>query len=227
MLLRYPTLRFAVALCALLPFAAPSAAQTADPGATVAAAAERYARFGSLCADFRQELYTAVLDRSRTSEGRLCQSSPNLFSMDFSDPEGDRIVVDGSDVWVWYRSINPETVLRMPLGPGSGGFDFYREFLQDPLTKYEISGGTVEEVEGVSTVRVDLTPREDLGYEGALVWIDPATDLIRRIAISEANGSVRTVTLSNVELEPTISHGTFIFEVPQGVTVTGPRGELR
>lgn len=216
-----------VALAALAPQA--SAQTVGADGAVdaIAAAAERYTEFSSMCADFEQELYTAVLDRSRDSAGRLCQSSPNLFSMDFTDPDGDRIVVDGSDVWVWYQSINPETVLRMPLDPRNGSFDFYREFLEDPLTKYDIGGGATEDIDGVATVRVDLAPREPLSYESAVVWIDPGTDLIRRVAISEANGSVRTVTLRNVDLEPVLSHATFIFEVPEGVTVTGPRGMER
>jgi len=205
----------------------PATAQAVDPSAVVAEAAERYAELSSLCADFEQDLYTAVLDRSRTSAGRLCQATPNLFAMEFSDPHGDRIVVDGADAWVWYRSINPETVLRVPLDPASGGFDFYREFLHEPLSKYRIAGGSTEEVDDVVTVRVDLVPLEPREYVGALVWIDPATDLIRRIAIEDANGSVRTVTLTNIELEPAIAPQTFVFEVPAGVTVTGPRGGER
>lgn len=194
----------------------------------VAAAAERYTRFSSLCADFDQTLFAGVLGRDTRSAGRLCQKRPNLFEMDFSEPAGDRIVVDGEHVWVWYRSINPETVIRIPLDPTRGGsFDFYREFLSDPLEKYDISGGSTEEIDGVSTVRVDLVPREPRGYVGALVWIDPDTDLIRRISIEEENGNVRTVTLRDVQLDSTIPDGTFRFEVPEGVSVANPRGGLR
>jgi len=221
-----PQTRMYAALALLGALTAPTlaSAQTADARASVAAAAERYTEFSSLCADFDQEIFTPVLDRRRTAAGRLCQARPNLFEMDFTDPEGDRIVVDGEDVWVWYRSINPETVLRIPLDPSRGGFDFYREFLEDPLNKYDITGGAIEEVEGVRTVRAELEPREPRGYLGATVWIDPGTALIRRISIREENGNVRTVTLTEVDLDPSVPEGTFHFAVPEGVSVTGPRG---
>ena len=102
------------------------AAQTADPTATVAAAADRYAGMRGLCASFDQTLVAGVLGREARSAGRLCQQRPDRFAMEFSDPEGDRIVVDGTHAWVWYRSINPETVLRLPVERDRGGFDFYR-----------------------------------------------------------------------------------------------------
>jgi len=205
----------------------PLHAQQTEATAAIAAAADRYTEVSSLCATFEQSLVSGVLGRETRSEGRLCQERPNLFEMDFTDPGGDRIVVDGEHVWVWYRSINPETVLRVALDPTRGGFDFYREFLSDPLDKYDVSGGEGETIDGISTVRVALRPREDRGYEGAEVWIDPETDLIRRIAIMEENGNVRTVTLSDIDLTPSIPNGTFVFEVPDGVSVAGPRGGVR
>jgi outer membrane lipoprotein carrier protein len=200
------------------------AAQTADPTATVAAAADRYAGMRGLCASFDQILVAGVLGRETRSAGTLCQERPDRFAMEFSDPAGDRIVVDGTHAWVWYRSINPETVLRLPVERDRGGFDFYREFLANPLEKYEISGGGREEVGGVSTVRVELVPRAELGYVGAVVWIDPTTSLVRRISIEERNGNTRTLTLADIRIDPAISPGTFTFDVPAGVQVTGPGG---
>lgn len=213
---------FAVVSTGILPGAL--RAQQADATAAIAAAADRYTEISALCASFDQMLVSGVLGRENRSEGRLCQARPNLFEMDFSDPEGDRIVVDGEHVWVWYRSINPETVLRVALDPTRGGFDFYREFLSDPLVKYDVSGGDRERIDGISTIRVSLEPREARGYEDAEVWIDPETDLIRRIAIREENGNMRTVTLRDIDLDPTIPEGTFSFVVPDGVSIAGPRG---
>lgn len=200
------------------------AIQSPDPTATVAAAAERYAEMRGLCASFDQILVSQVLGRETRSAGTLCQERPARFAMEFSDPEGDRIVVDGTHAWVWYRSINPETVLRLPVERDRGGFDFYREFLASPLEKYDISGGAREEVGGVSTVRVNLDPRDDLGYVGAVVWIDPASSLVRRISIEERNGNTRMLTLGDIRIDPDIAPATFVFDVPAGVQVTGPGG---
>jgi outer membrane lipoprotein-sorting protein len=219
------TLLAVAAALSVVPSGAGLYAQQAAAREAVAAAAERYTEFSSLCADFEQSLVAGVLGRETRSAGRLCQQSPDLFEMAFSEPEGDRIVVDGRHVWIWYRSINPETVLRIPLDPARGGaFDFYREFLSDPLERYEISGGSTEEIVGVETVRVDLVPLEPRGYVGAQAWIDPETSLIRRISIEEENGNVRTVTLTNVRLDPVVPSGSFVFEVPEGVSIADPRG---
>lgn len=222
---RFRPAPIALLAVALATGATPAVAQDSVAREAVAAAAERYTEFSSMCADFDQSLFAGVLGRETRSAGRLCQQSPNLFEMAFSEPEGDRIVVDGQHVWVWYQSINPETVVRIPLDPTRGAaFDFYREFLSDPVTRYEITGGSIEEIEGVATVRVDLVPREPRGYVGALAWIDPETDLIRRISIEEESGNVRTVTLQNVQLDPTIPAGSFVFDLPEGVSIADARG---
>ncbi|MDT8369782.1 MAG: outer membrane lipoprotein carrier protein LolA [Longimicrobiales bacterium] len=200
----------------------PLTAQTDDARAVVAAAAERYADFHTLCAEFRQTLTASVLGRETRSAGELCQKRPNLFAMEFSDPAGDRIVVDGEWAWVWYRSINPETVIRIPLDPTRGGFDFYREFLENPLERYAISDGARETIEGETMVRVRLVPHTPRGYTAATVWIDPGRSLIRRVSIEEESGNRRTVTLRDIRPGVEIPEGTFTFVVPRGVQITGP-----
>lgn len=210
-----------ILLAALAPL--PAAAQ-AGPGDVLSAAAERYESVTTVCAEFEQELSVPLLDTERTSRGTLCQQQPNLFSMDFSDPDGDRVVADGTHFWIWFRSQNPGQVMQVPVDPARGGLDFYREFLRDPLTKYELTGEGTEMVDGTRTRRILLEPRMSRGYESATVWIDPATDLIRRVEIRESNGSVRRITLSDVRLDPRVPAGTFAFVVPDGVQVISAGG---
>lgn len=212
-----PTLPL-VALSATLILAAPAAAQH-DARAALTAASERFATVRGLCADFVQEIRVPLLDEERTSHGRLCQLRPNLFRMDFSDPDGDQVVADGTHFWIYYKSLDPGQVLRLALDPERGGMDFYREFLEDPHGKYELSAGSREVVDGRSTLRIDLTPRSPRGYEDATVWIDPEARLIRRVEIREENGSVRRVTLSGIELDPGLDAGHFRFAMPPGARV--------
>ena len=56
---------------------------------------ERYQALSTLCARFHQEIEVTLLGETRTGEGRLCRRQPAEFSMRFSDPEGDLVVVDG------------------------------------------------------------------------------------------------------------------------------------
>jgi outer membrane lipoprotein-sorting protein len=182
-------------------------------------AAERYAGVDAVCARFSQLLEVVLLDQENRGEGELCQARPNLFSMRFSDPPGDAVVADGEHFWVYYRSINPEQVLRLPVDPARGGLDFYREFLESPREKYDATIEGTEVVTGRETIRLALEPRSNRGYRNARVWIDPERDEIRRVEVTEENGSIRTVTLEDIRMDPDVSAGTFRFQVPDGVSV--------
>ncbi|MEK9502159.1 LolA family protein [Gaopeijia maritima] len=187
--------------------------------AVLEAASERYAALGGLCADFVQVLDNPILGDAKTTRGRLCQETPNLFRMDFSDPEGDEVVADGEWFWVYYRSLDESQVLRFPLDDSRGGMDFFREFLSEPASKYSVAAEGVEQMAGTTTHRLALTPLSPRGLVSARIWVDPSTDLIRRIEVTEDNGLTRTVTLSNLALDPSMGAAHFTFTVPPGVDV--------
>jgi outer membrane lipoprotein-sorting protein len=182
-------------------------------------ASAAYESVDTICADFRQILEVPLLDQENRGEGVLCQRRPNLFSMRFTDPDGDAVVADGDFFWIYYRSINPEQVLRLPLDPSRGGMDFYREFLERPREKYDAAIEGHEEITGRETVRIRLTPRMERGYRQARVWIDADAGTIRQVEVSEENGNVRTVTLDGIRTHPDVGPETFRFDVPAGVSV--------
>ena len=202
----------------LLAVVAPVRAQ--EPGlAALESASARYGTFQTICADFRQRLENPLLDEEKDSAGRLCQRRPNLFRMDFSDPAGDEVVADGAHFWLFYKSLNPDQVLQFPLDPARGGLDFFREFLLDPTSKYEVVSEGRESIDGFLTWRLALTPRSPRGLASARVWVDPEAALIRRIEVVDDNGLVRRVDLSDVALDPALDPHFFEFTVPAGVDV--------
>jgi outer membrane lipoprotein carrier protein len=205
-------------LAPLLVLAAPLAGQD-EARVELDEASRRFAEIRGVCAEFVQEIQVPLLDEERTSRGRLCQMRPNLFRMDFTDPDGDEIVADGEHFWLYYRSMNPRQVIRMPLDPERGGLDFYREFLDDAGEKYEMRLEGRETVTGRETLRIHLTPRAQRGYRDATVWIDPTSHLIRRIEVREENGSVRRVTMSELQVDPGLDASKFTFTPPPGVHV--------
>lgn len=202
----------------LLTVALPARGQESGLAALEAASA-RYGTFETICADFRQRLENPLLDETRDSSGRLCQRRPNLFRMDFADPAGDEVVADGSHFWLFYKSLNPTQVLQFPLDPERGGLDFFREFLLDPTSKYEVTSEGRESIDGFITWRLSLVPRAPRGLASARVWIDPEAALIRRIEVVDDNGLLRRVDLSEIALDPALASGFFEFDVPPGVDV--------
>jgi len=204
----------------LIVLTVPSVALAQDPGLEVLhGASARYAGVSTLCADFTQRLSVPLLGTERTGTGRLCQGRPNLFAMRFTDPAGDLIVVDGAFAWVYFPSNDARTVLKTSADNSAGGRDFHREFLEDPESKYEVSYEAVEEIDGRETHRLRMTPLRPATYRSAVVWIDDGEPVLRQLRLEEENGSVRTITLSNVGFDEDPGSEWFIFTPPDGALV--------
>lgn len=207
-------------LAVLLAAALPASAAGQDRAqAALQGAAERYRGLTTLCADFHQVLTVTLLGERTESRGELCQRRPNLFFMRFTQPAGDEVVADGTFFWVYYRSVNPDQVVKLPLDPSRGGLDFYREFLEEPEEKYVATLEGEEVVAGRSTLRIHLQPRAPRGYRSARVWIDPEARMIRRVEIVEENGTVRLLTLESLRVDPPVPPAAFDFQLPPGVSV--------
>lgn len=195
-------------------------AADADPARTVLArAAAAYDRVRSLRAEFVQTVENPILRRTTTSRGVLAQRSPDRFLMDFSDPEGDRVVSDGEHLWVYYPSVDPEQVMRLPAARGPGGMDLKAQFLGDPQRRFRPELVGTEDVGGRTTDVLVLTPAEEVGYRRLTVWVDREDGLARRFEIVEDNGTVRRFDLSALSVNEPLPDDLFHFRPPAGARV--------
>lgn len=197
---------------------APASAQDVDPYEVLDRASERFAGIETLCSDFHQVLDVPLLDERREGDGRLCQRRPNLFSMRFDAPSGDLVVVDGEYAWVYTPSRDPEQVLRAPAPALGRRLDFHGQFLESPRERYEAEYQGTETVAGEPARRIRLRPREPARYREAVVWIGE-DDFIHQVEIREENGSIRTVTLTDFEVDAPVEEGVFSFTPPPGARV--------
>lgn len=183
------------------------------------ASGARYEAAATVCADFSQTLTVPLLHQESHGTGRICQAQPDRFAMRFTDPEGDAVVMDGTFVWVYYKSQDPTTVLRFPVQEAPGGFDLYREFLDRPAEKYTMTYVGTEKVAGRDAHHILLVPTKPTSYVAAEVWIDQSDHLLRKVKIEEENESIRTVDLSDVRLGAEVPDGWFTFTPPPGAHV--------
>jgi outer membrane lipoprotein-sorting protein len=210
----------AAALGAVLAACLPLRAHAQQDGlAVLEAAAARYGAASSVCADFVQLRSVPLLRQEVTQRGRLCSADPNLFAMRFTDPEGNVIVSDGSVQWIYRPSDNPGQVFRGEIGPNTGGQDFYREVLENPADKYDVTCASTEDLAGRTMRRVCLRAKGAARDRPDVVWIDPATSVIRQLHFREENGSERTITLSNVVFDVPPPQGWFSFTPPSGAII--------
>ena len=195
------------------------AAQEGRGLALLEEAGERYRNVQSFCAEFDQALYVPLLRETTQSAGTLCQKKPNLFAMRFTDPLGDILLADGESFWIYYPSTDPKQVLQFSMETQPGGVDFHRDFLDSPKEKYEILYEGEETLGGRSTHLIRLKPFQPSGFSEASIWLDSERSLILQARIGMEDGSVRTVTLSQIQVNPPEDPGRFHFETPDGARV--------
>jgi outer membrane lipoprotein carrier protein len=142
--------------------------------------------------------------------------------MRFTDPDGEAVIIDGRSVWVYTPSTTPGQVIRMPVPSGGPiyGYNMLAWLLDRPAERYRASYLRADVLGGRSMDVVELVPAvPDLPFERAVVWLDRADGLPRRLEITERSGAIRTLTLSKVRVNQSVPDRTFQFEVPPGVRV--------
>ena len=192
--------------------AAVDAPAAQDPSTLLRRTSAAYEAMTALRADFRQELQNTMLGRTTRSAGTLYQREPDRFLMDFSDPEGDLIVSDGRHFWMYFPSVDAKQVVRVPRR--SQGLDLQAQFIGDVVERFDATYHGTEEVRGRTTHVMTLDPREPLGYRLLKVWIDDQDHLVRRFELTEENGNVRHMELSDVTVNPTLPDSLFEFTPP-------------
>ena len=193
------------------------------------AASERYYGLETLCAHFEQVVELTLLRRTIPSEGTVCMQQPDRFSMHFSDPDGDLLVVDGEFAWTFYPSTDDKQVMRCSVEGAGGGNNFFSNFLEDPRGRFEaVHEGREPMGDGLSH-KIALKPRETGGmrsvdFRSAVVWLDVDSNLITALEIHDTNEQIRWFRLTDIRVDIEIPQEVFRFVPPEGTHVFTPPG---
>jgi outer membrane lipoprotein carrier protein len=204
---------------------ATSGAQTAAQAAAEAAydrVAKAWSAQSSLEAKFEQRITNSLLGRTMTSRGVFQQQRPNKVSITFTDPTGDRIVGDGTSLWVYLPSSSPGQVLKLPANAdGAVVADLLGQLFEAPKRSFTISGGEAVSIEGRATRRVQLVPRTagSVPFQKATLWLDDKEPRPIRVQVLDAQGTDRTITLTSWAPDAKLAANAFTFTPPKGVKV--------
>ena len=170
---------------------------------------------------FEQTLTNPLLRTTTMAKGTFAQQQPNKLSVRFTDPSGDAIVADGTNLWVFLQQAAPGQVLKRPLTDEMASPIDIGQFLDAPASKYDIVAKGADSVDGRAAQALALTPRKgvDAPFARATVWVDDADGMIRQFEVTEANGLVRRIRLTKLNVNPTIAASEFRFTVPKGVRI--------
>ncbi len=205
----------------LAPALLPCTLSAQDPEPILARAERVYAGVTTLRAEFSQVLENPMLGGPEPTNGVMFLKPPSKFSMRFKDPEGDRIVADGTWLWTYAPSSVPNQVIRSEI-PAHGATtpNLMAEFVERPLERYDAVyvGADTVVAETVDVIR--LTPKvEGLPFREAVIAISRSDGLLRRIAIREESGQRRTIVLERIQVNVLVPESELTFDVPNGVRV--------
>ena len=197
-----------------------SAANAQSPGDLVDRAAAEHAKMRTARVQFTQVITNPLTGNRINARGTVLRKAPGFLAITFTDPAGDRIIADGSHVWVYLPSTNPGQVLKMsPSGSEVERLDPASQLLRSPRTRFNVADGGSATVGGRATRVVLLTPKGRESFSRAKVWIDTQNSLVRRFEVTEPSGLVRNVTLTSIQANVAVPASAFRFTPPRGVRV--------
>ena len=195
----------------------PIGAQNASVDKAVAA----WKNVKSLRGSFEQVLNNPLMRSTATAKGTFAQQQPNKLAVRFTDPAGDAIIADGTNLWVFLQQAAPGQVLKRPISDRMASPIDIGQFLDAPETRYDIVAKGAEPVGDRPARAILLTPKKgvDVPFTKATVWIDDADGLIRQFEVTESTGLVRRIRLTKLNVNAVIAPSEFRFVVPKGVRV--------
>lgn len=204
----------------LLLVSGPRGLAAQDAEAIALKAGRTFRALTSIRATFDQIIEDRMIG-TQNSRGDLVQSGSAHLAMRFSDPKGDLVLLDGTSVWIYTPSTTPGQVIRMPIPTDPVyGPNVLSRILDRPTERYQVSWVREETVEGRPADVVEFVPTtEDPLFSRAVIWIDRAQSLPRRLELDERTGVHRTLILSRIRTNVTVGKHEFVFEVPDGVRV--------
>lgn len=214
-------------LVSILALGAAGGVQAQSPDAVMQRAVKAYAELRSVRAEFRQTITNPVTGTNSVSRGVLLRKDPDLLSINFTDPKGDRVVSDGQSLWLYLPSSAPGQVIKMSAKASNtlAMVDPGGVFLTSPSSRFDMSAGGTATVQGRRTSVVNLVPKRPNGtFTHARLWIDAANGYVRQFEVTDPNGLKRLVTITSIQPNASLSAPEFRFTPPKNVRVLDSMG---
>ena len=196
--------------------------QAQTPATIIDRAAKSYTDMQSVRAEFTQKLTNPLTGTTSVARGVMLRKDPNLLSVNFTDPRGDRVVADGKWLWVYLPSSAPNQVIKVPATSTNslamidpGGL-----FLSSPSTRYAVTSSGTATVDGRKMNVVSLVPKKANGaFTRAKVWVDAADNSVRQFEVTDLNGLTRLVTITKIQPNANIESSEFRFTPPKNARI--------
>ena len=208
-----------IAAVALLGLFAHWTQAASQPAGDIAAGRQKVEGFlqglQSLQAQFKQTLSDRNGQAVEQASGTLAIRRPDRFRWDYTEPNEQVIVADGSRIWLYDADLAQVTVRKLDdtlsatpamLLSGQGN-------LQDNFTVTQSS-----QEAGISWVRME-PKRDDTDFKWVRLGFDGTT--LKAMQLADKLGQTTNLEFTQLQRNPAIDPSRFTFTVPAGADVIG------
>jgi len=190
------------------------------------------ASFRSAEADFVWDQFQVIVQEHDLQKGKVFfvrHEKDTHMAAQINEPDKKQVVFTEGKIRFYQPKIDQVTEYEagankeevesfMVLGFGGRGHDLLKSF----EVKYEGE----ETLDGVKTLKLELTPRAEKVkkmFSRFILWIDPARDVSLKQQAFEPSGDFRTATYSNIKLNEKVPEDTFKLKTTSKTKVVRPQ----
>ncbi len=222
-----------IAIVGWLVLCAAAAAQAQNLEAILNSMDQAAAKFRSAQADFSADQYQKVVDDHDIQSGTIYfrkQGDSIEMAADFTKPDKKYVVFSGGTVSYFQPAIDQVTQYNagknkadfesfLVLGFGGRGHDLDKS--------YDVKFGGMENVQGVSAGKLELTPKSPRVknmFNLITLWIDPARGVSVQQRFDEPSGDYRVTKYSNIEVDKKLNNDVFKLKTNGKTKYVKPNG---
>jgi|CXWL01.1.fsa_nt_gi outer membrane lipoprotein carrier protein len=203
----------------LRPYAIVLALLTAQAAAAAETARSQLNDFSqgiqNLQANFEQSVYTAEGDALDKTSGTLVLARPNRFRWDYLEPEEQRIIADGDNIWIYDVELEQVSVKPQSLDEQQSPLAVLLD-----LNSFDEQYASEETGEKDGALWLRLKPRgEDPQFSHVDLGFREST--LTRMVMVDIVGQRTEIVFQDWQRNGTLPPATFQFTPPKGVDVVG------
>jgi outer membrane lipoprotein carrier protein len=169
----------------------------------------RFSEIEDFKADFKQSLKNNFSENSQVMNGVFYYKKGNKFKVDYGDR---KIISDGESIWN-YDSNNKRVVINN-ISEDESSFTLDK-IIYDYPEKCSVSKVSGDNGEYAHAIK--LTPEtKGLGFKSVKIWSNK-NNLIRKLEVSNFNGTQIVIELNNVKLNQDLKSSEFTYNAEEGI----------
>lgn len=202
------------------PAPAPAASGTPSASEVVAQVQDFYDKANTFKANFTQSFYVKAYNITKTSNGSVTFKKPGKMDWKYDVPKGNRVVSNGSKVWVleatqvppqvWEQQVDKSqypAALSFLTGTGKLTDTFNFQVFAGETNNLQFPGGNVL----VGTPKV-----ANPAYTKVLFYVDRASKHVRRVMVVDAQQNKNRFDFTEPQINLPVADRTFDFTAPAG-----------